>query len=80
MDVDTKKGPLVFDGKELRYPNILEFTIIMTLILVAFFILGITNISSSGFYQILLLTIAACGSAIINILVKTYLMRDRLFL
>ncbi len=78
------KGLQGFSGKELRYPNVLEFTLIMILILGIIAILG-TVISSFGqvlfsdsYAQLLFIASAACLSAIIGIFLKTHLMRDSL--
>ena len=74
-----------FGGKELRYPNALEFTLIMILILGAIVILGIIDsgfgqvLFTDTYGQILFLAAAACSLAIICISLKTYLMRDSLF-
>jgi hypothetical protein len=79
------KGSQGFNGKELRYPNIIEFTTIMILILGVIAILGTIDsgfgqiLFTDSFAQILFLAAAACSSVIISILLKMYLMRDSLF-
>jgi hypothetical protein len=83
--MNTANRPQAFGGKELHYPNAIEFTVVMILILGVIVILGIIDsgfgqvLFTDTYAQILFLAAAACSSAIICISLKTYLMRDSLF-